>query len=150
MPVVCEFLSTRAVDVLLRMMRQVQLRLNSKLRFTGLLPTMFDSRLRHSRLELEELQRRLAETIPVLTGCVIPRSVRFAEAAAAGKSMLHYSPEHPGAGGVSSLGTLYHGGNELGSQPPPKESPGIEVEPHSEQPRIDVFVRKHTPGRQRG
>lgn len=161
-PVVCEFLSTRAVDVLLRMMRQVQLRLNSKLQLTGILPTMFDSRLRHARAELEELQRRFAGAVPVLTGCTVPRSVRFAEAAAAGKSMLQFLPEHPGAAAYTRLARFLTGETELGTQPSPEELFGAEQRPGTpdeagyvgtapgtaaptvQEPRIDVFVRKDT------
>src|SRR5690625_117369 len=57
-PLVCEFLSTRAVDVLMRMVRKVQVQLNSKLTVSGILPTMFDARLRHARAELERLEER--------------------------------------------------------------------------------------------
>lgn len=116
-PTVCEFLSTRAVDVLMRMMGQVKLKLNSKLRLTGLLPTMFDSRLRHARSELDELQRLYADRAPVLTGCAVPRTVRFAEAAADGRSMLEFLPNHPGAEAYRRLARFLTGETALGTEP---------------------------------
>lgn len=117
-PTVCEFLSTRAVDVLMRMMRQVQLKLNSKLVLTGLLPTMFDARLRHARSELDELQRSYGERAPILTGCIVPRSVRFAEAAAAGRSMMDFLPEHPGAEAYRRLARFLTGDVQAGIASP--------------------------------
>lgn len=163
-PVVCEFLSTRAVDVLLRMMRKVQLRLNSRLQLSGFVPTMFDGRLRHARQELQELQHRFADVAPVLTGCIVPRSVRFAEAAAAGKSMLQFFPAHPGAEAYRRLARFLAGETEVGTSSPSQQQPArqqpfaFDDAPTSspeavdgQQPRIDVFVRKDPPssGRRR-
>lgn len=113
-PVVAEFLSTRAVDVLMRMMKQVQLKLNSRLKLVGFVPTMFDARLRHARAELEELEQRFGDVAPVLTGCTVPRSVRFAEAAAAGRSMLQFLPLHPGSEAYRRLARYLTGETEVG------------------------------------
>src|SRR5690606_10393619 len=111
-PVACEFLSTRAIQVLLRMVRKVQLRLNSKLTVTGILPTLFDRRVRHSREELDALVEQFGAETPVLVDCTVPRSIRFAEAAAAGKSILTFAPLHPGAEAYRRL-AAFIGGDAL-------------------------------------
>lgn len=154
-PVVCEFLSTRAVEVLMRMMRQVQLRLNSRLRLTGFVPTMYDARLRHARSELEHLHERFGDVAPVLTDCIVPRSVRFAEAAAAGKSMLQFFPGHPGAAAYERLARFLTGETEVtateaappGTRTSAASTPSRQrtASPAVQEPRIDVFVRKDTP-----
>lgn len=151
-PVVCEFLSTRAVDVLLRMMAKVRLEQNSRLKLTGFVPTMYDARLRHARAELEELQGRYANMAPVLTGCIVPRSVRFAEAAAAGRSILHYLPNHPGSEAYRRLARFLNGDVEAGfafdEDAPSGVEPGWVPFAHEEsapapgpaRPELDRFV----------
>lgn len=112
-PVACEFLSTRAIHVLLRMIGKVKLRLNSRLAVAGILPTMFDRRLRHSQKELDELVRQFAGQVPVLVDCAVPRSIRFAEAAAAGRSILEFAPLHPGAEAYRRLAGHVQSGEPL-------------------------------------
>lgn len=156
-PIVCEFLSTRAVDVLLRMVRKVQVMVNSRLQVAGLVPTMYDGRLRHVRVELERLAERFEGRIPVLLDCIVPRSVRFSEAAALGQSILTYMPNHPGAEAYRRLAAHVTGGADV-----PERSSGwraaerLDVAPTAadevsmgeqawaEEPRIDVLARKGT------
>jgi chromosome partitioning protein len=59
----------------------------------GLLPTMFDGRVGHARAVLADLGERYE--LPVLTP--IPRSVRFAEAAGMGTSVLRTARRSAGA-----------------------------------------------------
>ena len=51
----------------------------------GVLPTLFDSRTNHSRAVLADINDRYGLDI---LGPAIPRSIRFAEAPAAGRSVL--------------------------------------------------------------
>jgi chromosome partitioning protein len=51
----------------------------------GVLPTLFDSRTNHSRAVLADINERYGLDI---LGPAIPRSIRFAEAPAAGRSVL--------------------------------------------------------------
>jgi chromosome partitioning protein len=95
-PVACEYLALRGVLVLLKMYGKVRLRLNSKLKITGFLPTMFDTRTMHSRRVLEELHQRFGSKYRIFD-CVINRSVRFAEASAAGQPIFNYAKGVPGA-----------------------------------------------------
>ncbi|MBE3576818.1 MAG: ParA family protein [Limnochordales bacterium] len=95
-PVSCDFLAWRALEVLFKLVGRVRLELNSQLRLIGILPTMFDTRTRHSREILELLYGELGRELPVLQPPV-HRSVRFQEAAQTGKSVIQYAPDTPGA-----------------------------------------------------
>ncbi|BAS28662.1 ParA family protein [Limnochorda pilosa] len=94
-PVACEFLSLRGVEVLIRTMGKVRVRLNSRLRVVGILPTLYDTRTRHARESLEAVQQHFGREYPVLPQ-VVPRSIRFSEAAQAGLPILAFSPGSPG------------------------------------------------------
>jgi chromosome partitioning protein len=95
-PVSCEFLAWRAMEVLFKLVGRVRLELNSQLRLAGILPTMFDTRTRHSREILDRLYGELSSGLPVLQP-PIHRSVRFQEAAQARQSVIQYAPDVPGA-----------------------------------------------------
>jgi chromosome partitioning protein len=92
-PVQCEMLSHRGVGQLLDTVADVQRLLNPELKVRGLLPTMFDGRTGHARAVLADLGERY--DLPVLTP--IPRSVRFAEAAGMGTSILRTARRSAGA-----------------------------------------------------
>ncbi|HET8614925.1 MAG TPA: ParA family protein [Actinomycetales bacterium] len=83
-PVQCEMLSHRGVGQLLDTIADVQRILNSQLAVLGLLPTLYDGRTTHARAVLADLEERYE--LPVLTP--IPKSIRFAEAPAVGRSVL--------------------------------------------------------------
>ncbi|MDQ1614443.1 MAG: chromosome partitioning protein [Actinomycetota bacterium] len=93
-PLQCEMLSHRGVGQLLDTVHDVQRILNPGLRVLGVLPTMFDSRTSHSRAVLGDVADRYG--LPVLDP-PIPKSVRFAEAPAAGRSVLVTARRHRGA-----------------------------------------------------
>jgi chromosome partitioning protein len=83
-PVQCEMLSHRGVGQLLDTIADVQRILNKGLSVLGLLPTMYDGRTTHARAVLADLETRYE--LPVLPP--IPKSIRFAEAPAVGRSVL--------------------------------------------------------------
>jgi chromosome partitioning protein len=84
-PVQCEMLSHRGVGQLLDTITDVQRILNKGLTVLGLLPTMYDGRTVHARAVLADLEARYE--LPVLRP-PIPKSIRFAEAPAVGRSVL--------------------------------------------------------------
>ncbi|GAA4346875.1 ParA family protein [Angustibacter luteus] len=84
-PLQCEMLSHRGVGQLLDTVADVQRILNPRLSVLGMLPTMFDGRTTHQRAVLADLPERYG--VPVLAP-PIPKSVRFAEAPAVGRSIL--------------------------------------------------------------
>jgi chromosome partitioning protein len=84
-PLQCEMLSHRGVGQLLDTIEDVRRILNPGLRVAGVLPTMYDGRTNHSRAVLADIAGRY--DLPVLHP-PIPRSIRFAEAPAAGRTVL--------------------------------------------------------------
>lgn len=93
-PMPAEMLGHRGVGQLLDTIADVKRILNRNLKVRGVLPTMFDSRTSHSRAVLADVAERY--DLPVLEPS-IPRSVRFAEAPAVGRSVLVTSKASKGA-----------------------------------------------------
>ena len=93
-PLQCETLSHRGVGQLLDTVHDVKKITNRRLEVIGVLPTLFDSRTSHSRLVLE----RIGEDYGVdVVEPPIPKSVRFAEAPAVGRSILTTAKASKGA-----------------------------------------------------
>jgi chromosome partitioning protein len=93
-PMPCEMLSHRGVGQLLDTVTDVKAILNPELEVFGILPTMFDGRSNHSRTVLADVGERYG--LPVLSP-PIPKTVRFAEAPAVGRSILATSRRSKGA-----------------------------------------------------
>ena len=93
-PMPAEMLSHRGVGQLLDTVRDVRKILNKKLKITGILPTMYDGRSNHSREVLADVGERYG--LHVIEP-PIPRTVRFAEAPAVGRSILSASRRSKGA-----------------------------------------------------
>ncbi|MDQ3616311.1 MAG: AAA family ATPase [Actinomycetota bacterium] len=93
-PLQCETLSHRGVGQLLDTVHDVRRFTNKKLRVWGVLPTLYDGRTNHARTVLNTI----SETYDLeVIGPPIPKSIRFAEAPAAGRSILSTSRRHRGA-----------------------------------------------------
>ena len=92
-PMQCETLSHRGVGQLLETITDVQRLTNPQLRIVGVLPTLFDGRTMHARAVLADLGPRYG----VRVFSPIRRSIRFAEAPAAGRSILATSRGSKGA-----------------------------------------------------
>jgi chromosome partitioning protein len=101
-PLQCEALSHRGVGQLLETMNDIRHFTNPELRVIGVIPTMYDGRSRHAREVLEDVGNRYG--VRVLDPAV-RKSIRFAEAAQAGKSILSYAPSHVGADAYRALAT---------------------------------------------
>ncbi|MHB1952532.1 MAG: ParA family protein [Sulfobacillus sp.] len=96
-PVGTNYLSLRGLQLLLRSIRMTQKQLNPTLQILGIVGTMYDRRLAHHGDVMQELRRLFPpQGIPVFES-VIPRSVRFEEAAMTGKPVVAYAPQNPGA-----------------------------------------------------
>jgi len=93
-PMPCEMLSHRGVGQLLDTVADVQRILNPDLDVLGILPTMFDGRSNHAQAVLADVGERYE--LPVLEP-PIPKTVRFAEAPAVGRSILTTSRSSKGA-----------------------------------------------------
>lgn len=93
-PLQCEMLSHRGVGQLLDTIADVRAILNPQLLVRGILPTMFDGRTAHGRAVLADVRARYE--VPVLEP-PIPKSIRFAEAPARGRSILTTAGSSKGA-----------------------------------------------------
>lgn len=93
-PLQCETLSHRGVGQLLDTVHDVRRFTNRELEVWGVLPTLYDGRTTHARAVLENISTTydLAVIEPP-----IPKSIRFAEAPAAGRSILTTSRTNKGA-----------------------------------------------------
>lgn len=93
-PMPCEMLSHRGVGQLVDTVTDVQRILNPDLEVWGILPTLYDGRSNHAREVLADVGERY--DLPVLDP-PIPRTVRFAEAPAVGRSILSTARSSRGA-----------------------------------------------------
>ncbi len=93
-PLQCETLSHRGVGQLLETIDEVRKRTNPELQVLGILPTLYDGRTNHARAVLADVALRYG--VPVLEPPV-PKSVRFAEAPAVGRSVLATASGSKGA-----------------------------------------------------
>jgi chromosome partitioning protein len=88
-PVQTEYLSLRGLVQLENTLAMVRENLNPKVQVEGILPTMFDKRLLHSREAVEILQENFGELV---YNTKIRKTVRYAEAPVKGQSVLAYDP----------------------------------------------------------
>ena len=88
-PVQCEYLSLRGLVQLENTMTMIRENLNPKVEIIGILPTMFDRRLLHSKEAVEILTENFGELV---LKTKIRKTVRFAEAPVKGESVLKYDP----------------------------------------------------------
>ena len=93
-PLQCETLSHRGVGQLLDTVHDVRRFTNRKLEVWGVLPTLYDGRTNHARAVLETISETYS--LDVIEP-PIPKSIRFAEAPAAGRSILSTTRKHRGA-----------------------------------------------------
>jgi chromosome partitioning protein len=93
-PLQCEALSHRGVGQLLETLGDIRHFTNPELSVLGIIPTMFDGRSLHAQKVLADVGQRY--DVRVLEP-PIRKSIKFAEASQAGRSILSYAPSHPGA-----------------------------------------------------
>lgn len=93
-PLQCETLSHRGVGQLLDTVHDVRRFTNRGLEVWGVLPTLYDGRTNHARMVLETI----SETYDLeVVEPPIPKTIKFAEAPAAGRSILATSRSSKGA-----------------------------------------------------
>ncbi|MFT4189348.1 MAG: ParA family protein [Aeromicrobium sp.] len=93
-PLQAETLAHRGVGQLLETVGDVQQFINSDLTVWGVLPTMFDGRTNHARAVVDAISSTYE--LPIIEPA-IPKSIRFAEAPAIGRSILGTQAKHKGA-----------------------------------------------------
>ncbi len=101
-PLQCETLSHRGVGQLLDTVHDVKRFTNRGLEVWGVLPTLYDGRTNHARTVLETI----SDTYDLqVIEPPIPKSIRFAEAPAAGRSILRTSRSNKGAQAYREVAT---------------------------------------------
>jgi chromosome partitioning protein len=93
-PLQCETLSHRGVGQLLDTVHDVRRFTNRKLAVWGVLPTLYDGRTNHARTVLENISATYE--LDVIEP-PIPKTIKFAEAPAAGRSILATNRRSKGA-----------------------------------------------------
>jgi chromosome partitioning protein len=88
-PVQCEYLSLRGLVQLENTLSMIREHLNPLVEIQGILPTMFDKRLLHSREAVDILQENFGDLV---LNTRIRKTVRYAEAPVKGQSVLKYDP----------------------------------------------------------
>ncbi len=102
-PVQTEFLAARGANMILSTVNRIKRRgLNSELKVEGILLTMADTRTLITREVIEAVEAQFGDDHHIFK-TVINRSVRFAESAAGGQSLVAYSPRSKGAKGYVAL-----------------------------------------------
>jgi hypothetical protein len=93
-PIQCEYYALEGLGQLLRNVRLVQQNVNSKLRLTGIVMTMYDPRTKLSEQVVQEVRRFFGDRV---YNTVIPRTVRLSEAPGFGQPITVYDPRSRGA-----------------------------------------------------
>ena len=88
-PVQTEYLSLRGLVQLENTLSMVRENLNPRVSVIGILPTMYDKRLLHSREAVEILKESFGDLV---YNTKIRKTVRYAEAPVKGESVLKYDP----------------------------------------------------------
>jgi chromosome partitioning protein len=88
-PVQCEYLSLRGLVQLENTLAMIRDNLNPNVEIAGILPTMYDRRLLHSREAVDILRENFGDLV---LNTKIRKTVRFAEAPVKGESVLKYDP----------------------------------------------------------
>jgi chromosome partitioning protein len=83
----------RGLSLFLSTLDNIRQELNPELETLGILPTFFDRRLNHHREAIEAMERAGLPVLAVRIG----RSVRVAEAAASGETVVTFEPNNPQA-----------------------------------------------------
>lgn len=94
MPIQCEYFAMEGLTQMIEVIRQVMAKFPLKLRFGGILLTMFDHTLELTREVDNEVRDFFGE---IVFRTVIPRDVAVSEAPSHGQSVLDYAPRTRGA-----------------------------------------------------
>src|SRR5437899_3080245 len=99
-PVQCEYLSLRGLVQLQNTLTMIRENLNPTVEITGILPTMYDKRILHSREAVEILKENFGALV---FNTRIRKTIRYAEAPVKGLSILKYDPTGPAADAYREL-----------------------------------------------
>jgi len=95
-----EFFALQGMTKLVEIVQLIQRRMNPKLQITGIVPCLYDSRLRLAREVLAELRRYFPHQAFARP---IQSNVKLAEAPSYGQTIFEYAPESSGARDYAAL-----------------------------------------------
>ncbi len=102
-PIQTEYLAARGALMILSTIETIRRkRLNPKLKIEGILLTMADTRAALTRDVQTAVEQQYGDDIHIFSA-VVRRSVRFAESAAAGQSLIAYDPRGAGANAYRAI-----------------------------------------------
>jgi len=131
-PIQCEYYALEGLGQLLRNVSLVQQNINSGLRLSGIVMTMFDPRTKLSEQVVAEVQRYFGDLVYRV---IIPRTVRLSEAPGFGQPITVYDARSKGAEAYRELA------REVAVRPPPDTPmPAFDEIPIAMAP-IDEVVR---------
>ncbi len=133
-PLQCETLSHRGVGQLLDTVHDVQRLTNPALAVMGVLPTLYDGRTVHTRAVMADIAGRYGLTV---LDPPIPRSIRFAEAPAVGKTVLSTAKRTTGAEAYRALARRIAGVAEPAAQPAPPSVQTVTLDASNEPDQPD-------------
>jgi chromosome partitioning protein len=93
-PVQCEYFALEGMGKLLNTIKIVQTKLNTKLDIEGILPTMYDSRLRLHNQVVEEIKMHFQQ---MMFDTIIHRATKLSEAPSFGQTIIMYDATNKGA-----------------------------------------------------
>jgi chromosome partitioning protein len=99
-PVQCEYLSLRGLVQLQNTLTMIRENLNPNVEIVGILPTMFDKRILHSREAVDILRENFGDLVFKTR---IRKTIRYAEAPVKGLSVLKYDPDGDAADAYRDL-----------------------------------------------
>jgi chromosome partitioning protein len=93
-PLQCEHLATRGIQMMLDTIERIRARLNPDLELRGILTTMYSTGTVHARDVVDEMRAEFGDKVFDVT---IHKSIRFAEASEAKKAIVEHSSNHKGS-----------------------------------------------------
>ena len=99
-PIQCEYYALEGVGQLVRTVELVRETLNPSLAMSGVLLTLYDSRIRLANEVVEEVRRQFGS---VVFDVIVPRNVRLSEAPSYGSPIAYYEAHSTGAQAYEAL-----------------------------------------------
>jgi chromosome partitioning protein len=107
-PLQCEALSHRGVGQLIETLEDIRHFTNPDLVLSGVIATMFDGRTKHAQQVLNDVGTRYNVRV---FDPPVRKSIKFAEASQAGRSILSYAPGHHGSDAYRAIARAIAAGN---------------------------------------
>jgi chromosome partitioning protein len=93
-PLQCEHLATRGIQMMIDTIDRIKARLNPDLELRGILTTMYSTGTVHARDVVDEIRAEFGDKV---FDVIIHKSIRFAEASEAKKAIVEHSSTHKGS-----------------------------------------------------